>query len=163
MEGLPCGSDSKVSACNVGDPGSIPGSGRSPGEGNGNPLQYSCLENSKDWGAWWATVHGVTKSWTQLSDFTYGMWDLSSPTRDETCASPALQWKHGILTTGLSKKSQDLDFIPHVPQHGKNSHAAHKLPPVSFPMRVTCHQSPDSEVWLWRSNCHCMFIYIYCV
>ena len=48
----------------------IPGLGRSPGEGNGNPLQYSCLENPKDGGAWWATVHGVAKSWTRLSDFT---------------------------------------------------------------------------------------------
>ena len=47
-----------------------PGSGRSPGEGNGNPLQYSCLENPMDGGAWWATVHGVTKSRTRLSDFT---------------------------------------------------------------------------------------------
>ena len=46
------------------DTGSIPGLGRSPGEGNGNPLQYSCLENPMDRGAWWATVHGVTKSWT---------------------------------------------------------------------------------------------------
>ena len=54
----------KESACNVGDLGSIPGSGRSPGEGNGNPLQYSCLENSMDGGAWWATVHGVAKSRT---------------------------------------------------------------------------------------------------
>ena len=52
------------------DPGLIPGMGRLPGEGNGNPLQYSCLENSMDGGAWWARVHGVAKSWTQLSDFT---------------------------------------------------------------------------------------------
>jgi len=50
------------------DAGSIPGSGRSPGEGNGNPLRYSCLENSMDRGAWWATVHEVAKSWTRLSD-----------------------------------------------------------------------------------------------
>ena len=56
-----------ANAGDVGDVGSIPGSGRSPGEGNGNPLQYSCLENSMDRGAWWATVHGVTKSWTWLS------------------------------------------------------------------------------------------------
>ena len=49
---------------NEGDSGSIPGSGRSPGEGNGNPLQYSCLENPTDGGAWWATVHGVAKRWT---------------------------------------------------------------------------------------------------
>jgi len=55
---LPGGSDGKESACNVGDPGSIPGSGRSPAEGNSNPLQYSCLGNSMDRGDWWATVHG---------------------------------------------------------------------------------------------------------
>ena len=52
------------------DPGLIPGMGGSPGEGNGNPVQYSCLENSMDGGAWWATVHGVTKGQTRLSDFT---------------------------------------------------------------------------------------------
>ena len=68
---FPGGSDGKASACSVGDPDAILGSGRSPGEGNGSPLQYSCLENSLDGGAWWATVHGVTKSWTRLSDFTF--------------------------------------------------------------------------------------------
>ena len=56
------GSEVKASACNVGDLGSIPGSGRSTGEGNGNPLQYSCLENPMDSGAWWAAVHGVAES-----------------------------------------------------------------------------------------------------
>ena len=61
----------KASACSAGDLGSIPGSGRSRGEGNGNPLQYSCLENSMNGGAWWATVHGVTKSRTWLSYFTF--------------------------------------------------------------------------------------------
>ena len=59
------------SACNVGDPGLIPWSGRSPGEGNGNPLQYSCLENPMDGGTWQATVHGVAKNQTRLSDFTF--------------------------------------------------------------------------------------------
>ena len=58
----------KEFACNAGELYSIPGSGRSPGEGNGNPLQYSCLENSIDRGAWQATVHGVTKSRTQFSE-----------------------------------------------------------------------------------------------
>ena len=58
----------KESACNAGVPGSIPGSGRSPGGGHGNPLQYSCLENPMDRGGWWATVHGVAKSRTRLSD-----------------------------------------------------------------------------------------------
>ena len=56
------GSDGKESACNAGDSASIPGSERSPEEGNGYPLQYSCLENSRDRGAWWAAVQGVTKS-----------------------------------------------------------------------------------------------------
>ena len=62
------GSDSKESARSAGDLGLIPGSRRSPEEGNGNPLQYSCLENSMDRGAWWVTVHGVAKCQTQLSD-----------------------------------------------------------------------------------------------
>ena len=66
--GLSCGSDGKESACNAGDLASIPGSGRSPGEGNGSLLQYSCLENSMDRGAWWATVDGVAKSQTRLSN-----------------------------------------------------------------------------------------------
>ena len=65
------GSVVKASVCNAGDLGSIPGLGRSPGEGNGNPLQYSCLENPMGGGAWWATVHGVAKSQTRLSDFTF--------------------------------------------------------------------------------------------
>ena len=64
----PGGSVVKNLTANAGDLGSIPGSGRSPGEGNGNPLQYSCLENSMDRGAWWATVHGVVKSQTRLSN-----------------------------------------------------------------------------------------------
>ena len=65
------GLEGKASACNAGDPGSISELGRSPGEGNGNPLQYSCLENPMDGGAWEAAVHGVTKSRTRLSDFTF--------------------------------------------------------------------------------------------
>ena len=58
--GFPGGLDGKASACSEGDPGSIPGSGRSPGRGNGNPLQYPCLENSMDRGAWWAVAHGIS-------------------------------------------------------------------------------------------------------
>ena len=71
---FPGGSEVKASACNVGDLSSIPGSGRSLGEGNGNPLQYSCLENPLDRGAWCAAVHGVAKSRTRLSDFTFTMF-----------------------------------------------------------------------------------------
>ena len=62
--GFPGGSDGKEFACNVGDPSSIPGSGRSPGEGNDTPLLYSCLGDPMDGGAWRIAVHGVTKSWT---------------------------------------------------------------------------------------------------
>ena len=68
MRGFPGNSDGKESTCNAGDPGLISGSGRFPGEGNCYPLQYSFLENSTDRKAWQATVYGVTKSWTQLSD-----------------------------------------------------------------------------------------------
>ena len=67
----PGGSVGKESACSAGDPGSIPGSGRSPGEGNGNPLQYPCLENPMNRGAWWAAVHGVKKSRARLSANTF--------------------------------------------------------------------------------------------
>ena len=63
-----CSSDGRESICNAGDLGLIPGSGRSSGKGNGNLLQYSCLENPMDGGAWWATVHGITKNRTQLSN-----------------------------------------------------------------------------------------------
>ena len=71
LSSFPGGSDGKASAYNLGDPGSIPGLGKSPGEGHGNPLQYSCLENPMDRGTWKATVHGVAKSQTQLSNFTF--------------------------------------------------------------------------------------------
>ena len=74
--GFPGGSNGKETSCNAGDPGSILGSGRSPGVGNGNPFQYSSLENSMDRGAWRAIVHGVTKSWTRLPDeHTYTQTD----------------------------------------------------------------------------------------
>ena len=68
--GFPGGSEGKAPAHNAGDPGSSLRSGGSPGEGNGNSLQYSCLENPMDGRAWWATVHGVSKSWTRLRELT---------------------------------------------------------------------------------------------
>ena len=68
LRGFPGGSDGKESACSLGDAGSIPGLGRPPGGGHGNPLQYSCPENPMDRGAWQVTVHGVTESHTGLND-----------------------------------------------------------------------------------------------
>ena len=93
LPGFPCSSVSKESACSEGDSGSIPGLGRSPGEGNGNPLQYPCPENLMDRGAWWAAVHGVAKSQarlnlTQGSPVSGSMEKLSS-TKPVPCARKA--------------------------------------------------------------------------
>ena len=68
--GLPYSSDGKESVCNAEDPGSIPGLGRPPGEWNGNPLQYSCVENPRDGGTWWAAFYEVTQSWTRLKQLS---------------------------------------------------------------------------------------------
>ena len=76
--GFPVCSDSKESTFNARDQGSIPGSGRSHGEGNGYPFQYCCLENPMDRGAWWATVHGIAKSWKNWVTFTC-MWIILTP------------------------------------------------------------------------------------
>ena len=72
---FPSGSNAKASACNAGDLGSIPWSGRSPGEGNGNTLQYPCQENPMDRGAWQSTVHSVAKSWTRLTNFNHSGYE----------------------------------------------------------------------------------------
>ena len=74
------------------DGGSIPGLGRSPGEGNGNPLQYSCLENFMDRGTWRATVHGIAKSWTRLSDFTF-TFHFHSLEKEMATHSSVLAWR----------------------------------------------------------------------
>ena len=76
-KGFPGGSEVKVSARNEGDPGSIPGSGRSPGEGNGNPLQYPCLESPMDGRSWWATVHGGLKESDMTEQVHFTSWWIS--------------------------------------------------------------------------------------
>ena len=98
--GFPGGSDSKRISCNAGDQGSIPGSERSPGGGNGNPPQYSSLGNPMDRGAWWATAHGVAESWIRLSDWTE---QLSTYTHNQGqkqgdqlrsyCNNPGERWR----------------------------------------------------------------------
>ena len=94
--GFPGGSDGKESVCNAGDLGLIPGLGRSPGEGNGNILQYSCLENPMDRGAWWDAVHGVSKSQTQLEWLTQ---THTNTTHSSFCIYGGLlfSWKHRHL------------------------------------------------------------------
>ena len=76
LGGFRGGSDGKGSACNAGDQGSIPGLGRSPGEGRGYPCQYSCRQNSMDKGVWQAAAHGVTKSWTRLNNQHFHCYDF---------------------------------------------------------------------------------------
>ena len=88
---FPGGSDDNESACNMGDSGSTHGSGISPGEGNGCPLRYSCLESPMDRGAWWATVHGVTKSRTRLTDTSFRL--LSWLLEPGLCHECALSWR----------------------------------------------------------------------
>ena len=109
-QGFPGGLEGKASTCNEGDPGSIPESGRSPGEGNGNPLQYSCLENPIDGGAWEAAVHGVVKSWTWLSRFTsLHFWeDLE---KGKATHSSILAWRIPWIVHGVAKSRTQLsDF-----------------------------------------------------
>ena len=89
--GFPGGSDGKESAWNAADLISIPGLGRS-GEGNGNPLQYSCLENPMDGGAWKAAVHGVAKSWTRLSNFTF-TFHFHALEKEMATHSSVLAWR----------------------------------------------------------------------
>ena len=95
---FPDGLDGKESACNAGDPGLMPGLGRSPGEGNGNALRYSCLENFMDREAWWATVHGFTSSQTWLSDWHFFTLHRLFPHPQLL----ALSFKLGLVTPACS-------------------------------------------------------------
>ena len=121
--GFPGGSDDNEYPCNVGEPGSVPGLGRSPGEVNGNPLQYSCLENPMDRGAWQSTVHGVAKSWTQLSNFTitaylltkyYFFFFKESQVLDFKCFHSSLQpwsWFNTVILDKLFTFTLSLAFL----------------------------------------------------
>ena len=108
--GFPGSSDGKASAHNAGGLGSIPGLGRSPGEGNDNPLQYPCLGNPMDQGAWWATVHGVSKSQTRLSYFTSLHFTSESFTKKELLLNFLKLWfslslTHHFLSLKLISRS----------------------------------------------------------
>ena len=91
--GFPGYSDGKECACNMGDPGLVTGLRRSPGEGHGNPLQYSCLENPMDRGAWRATAHGAAKSWTRLSNEHIQPQIVLGRTGKDTNKTGALPWE----------------------------------------------------------------------
>ena len=119
LRNLPGGSEVKASACNVGDLGLIPGSGRSPGEGNGNPLQCSCLENPRDRGAWWAAIYGVAQSRSrlkQLSSMTQVVKDL--PAVRETWVR-FLGWED-LPEEGMATHSSNLAWrIPWTEEPGR--------------------------------------------
>ena len=101
-ECFPGSSAGKESACNAGDLGSIPGLGSSPGKGNGNLLQYSCLGNPMDREAWQPTVHGVAKSWTQLSDFYIDPIALRKVVAN--IQNISLHWLFSLFTERYHKK-----------------------------------------------------------
>ena len=133
--GFPGGSDDKVPARNAGHLGLIPGSGRSPGEGNGNPLHCSCLENPMDGGAWWATVRGVAKSRTQLSYFTFTFLYLCLA----LCLMPRIwRWtdKHHPFLMGPLTRRRCLALNNHCMSRGP------PLPPVSLLSRVSAVSPP---------------------
>ena len=92
IKGFPGGLEGKASACNAGDLGSIPGLGRSPGEVNGTPLQYSCLENPTDGEAWKAAVHGVAEGRTRLSNFTF-TFHFQALEKEMATHSSVLAWR----------------------------------------------------------------------
>ena len=111
--GFPHGSVGKESTCNAGDLGSIPGLGRSPEGGNGNPLQCSCLENPIDRGAWWDIVHGVAKSRTRLSNFTF-TFHFHALEKEMATHSSVLAWRipgmeepGGLLSMGSHRVGHD--------------------------------------------------------
>ena len=107
------GSEGKESACNAAGLESVPGLGRSPGEGNGNPFQYSCLGNPKDRGAWWATVHGVGKNWTQLSDSHNSSLRLEMDRRFNSPVASHCSWNK-IETPAMTYGPHPRPFSPNV-------------------------------------------------
>ena len=146
------GSEDKAFACNAGDLGSIPGLGRSPGEGNGNPLQYSYLENPMDRGAWRAMVHGVAKNQTQLSDFP-------------------LEQKKNILPIFRTEAPRSLSSYSYSPffshQHKKNNiemagHLQNNYNGASFSsddlmfhlqFKTVCLTKPSGLLYFYTSSC----------
>ena len=128
---FPGGSDGKASVYNAGDLGSILGSGRSAGEGNGNSLQYSCLENTRDGGAWWAAVYGVSQSWTRLKQ-------LSSSSSSSRLIITFVPRSKRLLMSWL----QVTIFIDSGVQENKVPHCFHFLP-------IICHEVMGLDVMIF--------------
>ena len=151
-----------------GDPGSIPRSGRSPGEGNGNPLQYSCLENPMDGGAWWAIVHGVAKNRTGLSNFIHAesilkSRDITLPTKARLVKAmvfPVVMYgceswtiKKAFWTVALEKKTleSDLDYKEIQPVHPKGNQSWIFIGRTDAEAETPIFWPPDVKSWLiWK-------------
>ena len=134
-----CSSVGKESACSAGDLSSIPGLGRSPGGGNGNPLQDSCLENSMDRGGWRATVQGVTTSWTQLRDFTF-TFHFHALEEETATHSSILAWRvpgtgelGGLLSMGSHRVGHDWSDLEAEAAYTKETESSNYLPKKRAP------------------------------
>ena len=151
-QGFPGGSEVKASARNAGDLGSIPGSGRSPGEENGNPLQHSCLENPMDGGAWWAIVHGVAKSWARLSDFTF----TCTHTYDILGFPGVASYKELAYQCSRPKGWEFDPWVRKIPCRKK-----WQSTPVFLPGQATVHRVAQSQAWLKQLSMHSILHEIY--
>ena len=145
--GFPGSSDGKESACNVGDAGSIPGLGRCPGGRHGNPLQYSCLENSMDWRGWWATVHGFTESgateWLSLHFSGLYEGQVVGPDIHEADPEHSYEQTRKVL---LSQKISHQDWVPPTRMSQDQSQ-----PPL-LPIRVMGAPFWVAIKWLWMCS-----------
>ena len=131
-----CGTSSEESACNAGGTGSIPGSGRSPGGEYGNPLQYSCLGNLMDSGAWWATVHGVPKSQIWLSNWVY--------VHTHTHTHTSERWS--VLKMEKGNTSDECRW-PLKDPRGKEMRLPLEPPPRSTVQLTSCHTETHDRSW----------------
>ena len=149
--GFPGGSDSKESASNAGDPGLIPGSGRSPGEGNGFPLQYSCLENSMDGGAWQAAVHEITKRqiWLWLT-FTFHFHLKRTVVYLAVIVCRSVFWKQkqiNVRWVAISNAGEET-YKGITEMHNFMSFGVW-IPVTKFHDLLTYSQKPSFQSWLW--------------
>ena len=140
LRGFPGGAEVKLSACNVGDLGSIPLLGISPGEGNGNPLQYSCLENLMDRGAWWATVHRVAKSQTRLKQLGMHAEDTLKPCQKITQVMVVQSVKN------LPAKAEDIRDVGLISGSGRFPKGGH-----GNPLQYSCLENPKDRGAWWAT------------
>ena len=150
--GFPGGSEDKASACNAGDPGSIPGLERSPGEGNVNPLQYSCLENPMDRVAWRAIVHRVAKSQTWLRDFTLeekknhisNFWDWSPRSLSSSSYSPFFSHQH---------KKNNIEMWGHLQNNCNGASFSSDDLMFHLQFKTLCLTKPSGLLYFYTSSC----------